>query len=466
MYSQIESHTIENNMAKKVKTFADRAKEIKKKYSRADWDKLERDDMIKELRALRDEQEEERSAMGIAEYANKADEEESYPNGGEITNTPYVNRKNFADQSSVSNLSLMVNDYGSDFKYYDDILNGKRKNSTGYTEQEIKELRDRKFLIFNLYKEKLSEKPKLGNKRVDIDAISYPFGGNFDFLGNQAVDAIRATRFGDSQPNNPLQKSSMPTDNPYSGTQAPVNVNNAAWTPMQDSSLFNNATRSISSNRGPKFQLPQTSVLPTAISAGASILGDIIEMNYAKKHMPQSVNLPRMTAQNISLEPQRQALQRESNTARNVILRNSRNASSPSNIYANQIAGITGLTDSLGTQMGQSYMNEANQNAQYGQQAGMYNAQTGAQEALQNAQLQQQNAQLQGQYINSLSQTIPMAMRDYRQQANDAATLSMMGKDYGVYDKINPNETFKQRLARLMNTGERQIVNRNNPYIG
>jgi hypothetical protein len=111
-------------------------------------------------------------------------------------------------------------------------------------------------------------------------------------------------------------------------------------------------------------------------------------------------------------------------------------------------------------------MNEANQNAQYGQQAGMYNAQTGAQEALQNAQLQQQNAQLQGQYINSLSQTIPMAMRDYRQQANDAATLSMMGKDYGVYDKINPNETFKQRLARLMNTGERQIVNRNNPYIG
>jgi len=264
---------------------------------------------------------------------------------------------------------------------------------------------------------------------------------------------------------NATSNNSMPVDNPYSGVNAPVNVNNSAWQPMDNPSLYANANRSLSSTTTNKWQLPKTSILPMAISAGSSIIGDILQMRNINKNMPKSVTLPRMNAERISLEPQRQGLQRSYNTVGNVMMRNARDVSSPGSAYANQIAGLTGLTDSLGTQMGTSYMNEANTNAQMRQDASMRNQQVGVQEALQNVQLQQQNAGMKGDIINSLSQTIPMALRDYGQQASQTNMLSTMGKDYGLYNRINPNETFRQRLERLMNMAPSEVVNRNNPYI-
>ena len=56
-------------MAKKKKkqlTFADRARAIKKKYPRADWDATEHKDMINELNNLKTEQEKVRATMGVA----------------------------------------------------------------------------------------------------------------------------------------------------------------------------------------------------------------------------------------------------------------------------------------------------------------------------------------------------------------------------------------------------------------
>ena len=40
-----------------MKTFAERARALKKKYRRADYDEIEKKELISELRKLRDEQE-------------------------------------------------------------------------------------------------------------------------------------------------------------------------------------------------------------------------------------------------------------------------------------------------------------------------------------------------------------------------------------------------------------------------
>jgi hypothetical protein len=214
-----------------------------------------------------------------------------------------------------------------------------------------------------------------------------------------------------------------------------------------------------------QYESLDNSLWPTAISAASSVIGDIAGLRNTRKNMPSNVSLPRIAPSNVSLEPQRNALQRSYNTASNVALRNSRDVSSPANAYANQIAGISALTDSLGTQMGQSYMNEANTNAQMNQQTNIKNAEIGSQEALQNIQLQGNKVNTENQYINSLSQTIPSALRDYRQQVDQTNMINTMGLNYGVYQKYNPNMNSWQRFVQGLQGNKYSVLNKNNPNI-
>jgi hypothetical protein len=264
--------------------------------------------------------------------------------------------------------------------------------------------------------------------------------------------------------NSTLPSGGIKADNFYGNSNAPVDVNNSAWTPMTNSGLFNNSNRSISPESNQYTSL-DNSLWPTAISAASSVIGDIAGLRNTRKNMPSNVSLPRIAPSNVSLEPQRNALQRSYNTASNVALRNSRDVSSPANAYANQIAGISALTDSLGTQMGQSYMNEANTNAQMNQQTNIKNAEIGSQEALQNIQLQGNKVNTENQYINSLSQTIPSALRDYRQQVDQTNMINTMGLNYGVYQKYNPNMNSWQRFVQGLQGNKYSVLNKNNPNI-
>lgn len=76
-------------MKKKQSTFADRAKAIKKKYSRADFDEIERKDMLKELRALRDEQEQFRIDNGLD--MEDQEEQQEFAPGGPYTGPTKIN---------------------------------------------------------------------------------------------------------------------------------------------------------------------------------------------------------------------------------------------------------------------------------------------------------------------------------------------------------------------------------------
>jgi len=369
---EVTSSQIDFNM-KKQKTFADRAKEIKKKYPRAEWDKIERKDMMKELEELREEQEEYKTAIGIAEDADAqdAEEQEEMKHGGKL-------------------------------KYY-----------AGEGDSWLPK-------IFN------TGKPNYGI------AVDNPYGDGLNLMDQGFVP----------------QK--VTYDNPNLSVSANKLSNNKLY-PMQ----AQNKLRPVS-----------TSFLPFAISGASSLIGDIAGLANMNRNMPKDISMPRMSTQKISLQPQREALQRSYASASNNILRNSRDVSSPGNAYANQIAGISGLTDSLGNQMGESWMNEANTNAQFAQRANEHNAQMGAREAMMNTELQGQKAQMRGQYINSMAQTVPMMFRDYRQQVNEANMINNMGKDYGMYEQYNPNERPIDRILAQLRGRPTTIRNRMDTTIG
>lgn len=69
---------------KKIFSFADRANQIKKSYPRAEWDSIERTDMINELKKLREEHEQFRIENGMGD--EEQDEVQEQANGGSIYN--------------------------------------------------------------------------------------------------------------------------------------------------------------------------------------------------------------------------------------------------------------------------------------------------------------------------------------------------------------------------------------------
>jgi hypothetical protein len=358
---------------KKQKTFADRAKEIKKKFPRAEWDKIERKDMMAALAKLRDEQEEFKTAMGIANDADQMDaEEQGEPQGvpeeeeGEEAMGGHFIRGNMGSTYAR----------GGGLKYYD-----------GYGDSKL----------------------SLGNL------------GGMNSNVNQSGFSAR--------PSNTL----MGTNNQF---KAPA-----------------------------QFQSPTDSFLPFAISGAASLIGDIAGLSNINKNMPSNLNMPRVAPQNISLQAQREGLQRGYNTASNIALKNSRDVSNPANAYANQVAGLSALTDSYGTQMGQSWMAEANANRQAGMEASQMNAQLASREAMGNMELQSQKAQMKAPYINSLAQTVPSMFRDYRQQVNDTNMINNMGKDYGQYEQVNPNEKPIDRILAQMFGRRTYTLNKLDPRI-
>lgn len=423
-------------MAKKEKTFADRAKEIKKSYPRADWDSMERKDMLKELSELRDEQEEARAIQGIADHADNIDTQMAM--GGVVRD--YTDKK---DMYGYFANSLNLNTQ--------DNVMSQNSNHT-YNTYPKNEL-----LKGNLAINKLSD---YGDALNSYGAIQGRESGVTDRVySSTPTIAPELKMTGTKYFNDQVQKSNISNlKAPNVGGEPSVAANNL-FNSLENPQLVDASSNNLKTLED-KYQLPQTSALPFAISAGMSAIGDIAGLMYSNKNTPKSVSLPRVQPTKIDLQPQREALQRGYNTASNVMLKNSRDVSSPVNAYANQIAGTSQLMDSFGTQMGQSYMNEANTNAQYADKASQANAEIGSREAIMNAQLKTQKNQNNAQYINSLANTIPMAMRDYNQQSNQTNMMNLMGKDYGMYEKINPNETFTQRMARLMNNSPKYIKNR------
>jgi hypothetical protein len=311
------------------KTFAQRAKAIKAKYKRADWDEIERKELYKEMQALKDEQEGVREAMGM---------------GNE----------------------------------------------------------------------------KQGEQTTDNEMMEQAYGGM------HYKDGFDASQF------------LMPKIN--------QNVKDIASNPVMP--------------KEGNFLPMKSSFLPFGVSAGMSILGDVAGMISNRNNKLLDYKAPTLMAPQVNYEPQRQSIKRNFDTARNIALRNSRDMSSPSNAYANQVAGLSSLTNSLGDQLTSSYMNQENANVQ-----SRYNTQ------LQNTQMQMQAQQMNNQQndvynqrqqgrMDSMFNTIPSAIRDYRQQVNEDNMLNSLGKDYGLYEYRNNNESSLDKFRRMMFGPQYQVRNK------
>ena len=215
------------------------------------------------------------------------------------------------------------------------------------------------------------------------------------------------------------------------------------------------------SGSGDEYGSIKSSIVPSLISTGVSLAGNIAGMIGAKKNAKTAgINIPRVAPEQISLEPQRESLRREAGTARNVMLRNARDVSSPGAAYANQIAGIGSIYDSLGSQSGQSYMTEQNTNAQMRQSANQSNLESELRGSMFNAQMKDKYNTEASAYRDAAFQAIPEGLRDYRAQRSQDQWMSTMGKDYGLYQKTNPNATFKEKLLNSLFGNEYGVYNR------
>ena len=367
-------------MKKNKKTFAQRAKEIQSKYSRAEFDPIERRDMMKELAALRDEQESVREAMNIAD---KSDEMDQMAKGGY-------------------------------FKY-----DGKNKSQ----------------YLPNIY-------------NTNSPALNFisdnPYGNPIDLSQPKEFK----NSFNSTEYNNTSKYA------PYVYT-IPVSDNSQ----IAADNVYNQKLGFNESMKG-AFRPLQTSFTPYAVSAAASMLGDLGSLASMYKTRPDTLNLPRVAPTKVNLQPERELAGRTYNTNRNIMLKNSRDVSSPAGAYANQIAGLSSLQDSYGNIMGQSYMNEANTNAQLQQQANMTNAQFAAEEAKTNLQLRKELSDVQSGMIGSISETIPKALRDYRSDYSQNMLMNIMGKDYGLYEPVPQFRNSWERFLYSMKGPQYRILNR------
>ena len=211
----------------------------------------------------------------------------------------------------------------------------------------------------------------------------------------------------------------------------------------------------------PQYEEIGSSILPTAISTGFNLVGNLIGARNARRRADAvDINLPRVAPEQISLASEREALRRSYGTASNVALKNARDISSPAGAYANQVGAISTLTDSLGTGLSDSLMRETNQNLMLRQQANTMNAEIGAKEALAEAELKSRYLDKGDEYRDAAFQSIPMGLRDYREQRANDMLMSTLGKDYGLYQQVNPNETFMQKLQRQMFGANYRVMNR------
>lgn len=214
-------------------------------------------------------------------------------------------------------------------------------------------------------------------------------------------------------------------------------------------------------DNGSQYEEVNSSILPTAISTGFNLVGNIIGARQARKRADAvDINLPRVAPEQISLASEREALKRSYGTASNVAQRNARDLSSPGGAYANQIGAISTLTDSLGTGLSDSFMREANQNLMLRQQINAANAEIGARETLMETELKNRYFNQGDEYRDAAFQSIPMGLRDYREQRANDMLMSTLGKDYGLYQQVNPNETFMQKLQRQMFGANYRVMNR------
>ena len=153
-------------------------------------------------------------------------------------------------------------------------------------------------------------------------------------------------------------------------------------TPGMKNSMANSAAHNYSPRTGEE----STSFLPTAIGAGANMLGNLFLANQAKK-LYNPVSPTMASVDKINLEPQAEQMRRDAAVSKRTNMLNARNlGTNAGETLANVSAGNTGVDRGLGANLTNLYMNQEQFNVGASNQASMFNAQNKSRSDMFNSQ--------------------------------------------------------------------------------
>lgn len=222
---------------------------------------------------------------------------------------------------------------------------------------------------------------------------------------------------------------------------------NAEQIPIEDFQLETIPDRNIS-----PIQLPKENKLTpftgnvSPLGALGSVAGNALLLSSAK-NKSRNINLPRVNAEQISLEQQRANAKENYLSARANLMQNLKNAGLSPTQYTQAVLGGTRDLNTLANQtIGQSLESEANTNVGLRGQASQQNAQIAMQEATANMQAQQENDYMKQQYLANILQA-PLNYLGERQRATQMYDTANAEGKVGIYN--DPKNTLAQRLLGL-----------------
>jgi len=379
-------------MAKKKqnKTFAQRAKELTKKYKRADFDPTERRELDEALSQLAQEQEQYKQANGLQTDKN------TYPWGGPI------GENNIAGSSG----------------YYTDVPVGTNPNvgNTGSINQNIVAN------YLNPAQLDYSKDAKIKDFSMpDINTYEDPTAYNpagIEYQNDAVVDEV-------IMPNIPFDE---PEKLPKSADVKPLEPYQSSVIPSLIGMGVETAGNLYLANRANKIADEQLGYTPQQIQAST------IDLGRARESARRDYN----TGASIA--------KRNLRTAGNRGAYLSGTGAAMTGLTKAKEQAISGLYGKEADYNAQARAHAAAQNAQISNQGQMANKQTAMQNRLAGEQAKQA-------YIASAIGSIPQTMRDIGATRQQDALINVMGEDYGFYSDPNRKWYQRPQYQKRMNKG-------------
>lgn len=381
----------------KDKSFSELSRKIIKKYSRAPWDKYERKERDAELDKLVEKQEEVRNELGLSDMQNS---DTGYKHGGKMK---------YVEGGPLSNWFRNVNNPPPNLS---------NVNTIGGSPS----LMDR---FESLYGD-----PTMDNWRSNYNLEDYSIQNNPNVTLNSVNEEVPPVRRNTGTV-------SLLSGKPF----------NAKIAPETDSSSLASMSSTIRRNaNNVSYEPYETSVLPSVFSYGTNLLGNLA---LSGLDQPRTVEGSYYTPQNVSYANERNVVQNQNTLARNILNRRLRGAGLSKGAYtAGLTSGSTGLDRNLAAQLGQSYQNEGNINAQLTNQARQYNAGERSRVNQLNESMEQARRERQRDYLASIIGGGSGLSRDITATRQQDDLISMLGRDYKIVRDPQTGRKVIQYIGR------------------
>lgn len=200
---------------------------------------------------------------------------------------------------------------------------------------------------------------------------------------------------------------------------------------------------------GMSYSPYKTSIIPSLVSGATSLIGNMYLSKKAGEQPYTLMKSPRVNAQEVSLQAERDAAKRRGVVAAANAKQNVKNTARTRGEYLSNVGATqVGLDRNLSDVYGQSYQREAQMNAAERARAQQINAQMAAQEAQYNANIENQAMSQrhanQMAYQSAAMQAIPQTIQDINAIRGQDRMISSMGQDYGLFMQEDPNRKWYQ----------------------